>query len=372
MDQHCKDILKEYHEKRDSFAMMEDIVTHILDLNIGKEGIEYAKISSRVKTEESLAGKLELKGYKYHSLDDITDIFGARVSTLYNDEVDLVAALVERLFEIDWANSVDKRKLLESDRFGYLSIHYICRIPKELYYDEKYPELNEYKFEIQVRTVLQDIWATINHDIGYKSVVEIPTEYKRTISRLAGLLEIADDEFKRFRRDISEYRNQILTLVNDGKFDDIEYNKDSFNNYLDIKPFDRLVESVASSLKAEIIPGNMEPYYEVFRVLKFKTLGDIEKMKNDYSEDAKRLSLHRMAGLELDIITSTAPIFNLVVIYILKQGYGEKSIIWLYNTLFGDKPENIIRARRVVKHAIDTNIIDEKSLNWSGPEEEQE
>lgn len=357
MDQHCKDILKEYREKRDAFAMMEDVVCHILDLNIGKEGIEYAKISSRVKTEDSLGGKLELKGYKYKSLDDITDIFGARVSTLYNDEVDMVAALVERLFEIDWDNSIDKRKLLESDRFGYLSIHYICRIPKELYYDENHPELNQYRFEIQVRTVLQDIWATINHDIGYKSVVEIPVEYKRTISRLAGLLEIADEEFRAFRRNIAEYRNNVLALVNDGQFENVELNIDSFNNYMSIGPFDRLIESVASALKAEVTPGNFDPYFQAFKEMDLKTLGDIERMKKDCSEDAKRLSLHRMAGLELDIISSTAPVLNLCIVYCIKHGYSEGDFVRLLNAINGDRPEHRAQAARIIKQAASANIV---------------
>ena len=357
MDAHCRKILKEYDEKKPSFEKMKGIVSDILDFYIGKEGIQYAKISSRIKTRDSLAGKLELKGYKYHSLSDITDIFGARVSTLYNDEVDMVAAIVEKLFTIDWDNSVDKRKLLESDRFGYLSIHYICQIPKSLYYNEEHPEINEYKFEIQLRTVLQDIWATINHDIGYKTAVEIPVEYKRTISRLAGLLELADEEFKRFRRDINEYRSNILALVNDGKFDDIEFNIDSFHDYMGIDPFGRLIESVASAMKAEIAPGNFEPYFAAFKYMGFKTLGDIEKMKHDYAEDAKRFALHRLAGMELDIISSTAPVNNLILVYCLKQGYDEHQFVELFDTLNGERPEHQAQARRAIQQGIAANII---------------
>ena len=358
MDAHCEAILQEYRDNRKSYEDIQEIALSILQKNIIKEGIQYANITSRIKTEESLAGKLELKGYKYKHLTDITDIFGARVSTLYNDEVDLVAALVERLFIIDWDNSIDKRTLLESDRFGYMSIHYICRIPVDMFHDEKRPELNELRFEIQVRTVLQDIWATINHDIGYKSAVEIPTEYKRTISRLAGLLELADDEFKRFRRDIGEYRNQVLTLVSDGKFDDVSYNKDSFTDYMAIDPFNRLNESIASALKAEIQPASMLPYYDVFAMLQIKTLGDIERMKNECSEDAKRFALHRMAGMELDIMSSTVGIQNLCLVYILKKGYGEIGIKSLFDVLLGPSDDNTRRAKRIVQQAIDTHIIE--------------
>ena len=358
MDAHCEAILQEYRNNKQTYDDIRRIVLDVLEKNIAKEGIQYANISSRVKTEDSLAGKLDLKGYKYKSIFDITDICGARISTLYIDEVDLVAALVERLFTIDWENSIDKRALLESDRFGYMSIHYICSIPAELFHDEKRPELNEIRFEIQVRTELQDIWATINHDLGYKSDVEIPTVYKRTISRLAGLLELADEEFKRFRRGISEYRNQVLTLVQDGKFDDISYNIDSFTDYIAIDPFKDLNESIASALKADITPANMLPYYDIFLEFGVKTLGDIERFKNEYSEDAKRFALHRMAGLELNIMSTTVGIQNLCIVFILKQGYGEVGIKLLYDALFGPGGDNTRRAKRTVQQAIDTNIIE--------------
>ena len=50
--------------------------------------------------------------------------------------------------------------------------------------------------EIQVRTILQHVWAEIEHDIQYKSSSDIPKELKRKFQALAGLIEIADREFQ--------------------------------------------------------------------------------------------------------------------------------------------------------------------------------
>lgn len=357
MDNHCIRILEQYKDTRDVYYIIQNKVLDILNTNLKKSGIIYAQISSRIKTEDSLAGKLELKGYKYNSLLDITDIFGARISTLYIDEVDMVAAFIESSFNIDWSNSIDKRRLLDSDRFGYSSIHYICTIPKSLFFDEAHPEFNEIRFEIQIRTLLQDVWSTINHDLGYKTSVEIPIEYNRRISRLAGLLEIADNEFKNFRNDIEEYRKQVLTLVNDGKFDDISYNKDSFINYLRIEPFKRLNESIASSSKADITPANLMPYFEVFAALGVKTLGDIEKIIKDYSEDAKRLALHRIAGMELDIMASSIGVNNLCIVYALKNGLGENGLKKILDATIGAHLDHTRKIQRIMKQAIATNII---------------
>ena len=129
MDLHTELILEEYREALPVFEKMQAEVTRILREALDRNGLVVTAVVSRIKTEDSLAGKLALKGNKYASLSDITDILGARIITFYTDDVDRIAAMAEQTFEIDWANSVDKRRLHELDSFGYNSLHYICRLP---------------------------------------------------------------------------------------------------------------------------------------------------------------------------------------------------------------------------------------------------
>ena len=178
LDAHCKAILAEYREHLPEFEKAAEDVHASLKEVFAEAGLIVASIEHRVKTEKSLTGKLELKGSKYASLSDITDIVGVRVITFYSDDVDKVASAVDRLYKVDWENSVDKRKAHEIDSFGYMSLHYICSM-------DGFP----YRFEIQMRTVLQHAWANMNHDTGYKSGVEVPKEYLRNLNRLAGMLE---------------------------------------------------------------------------------------------------------------------------------------------------------------------------------------
>ena len=129
MDTHSQELLEQYRSLLPVYSEMAEIIPEKLKGFFDEAGLIVAAVEHRVKTEGSLTGKLQLKGGKYSSIYDITDIIGIRVITFYIDDVDKVASVLERLFEIDWENSVDKRKAHETDSFGYLSLHYICRIP---------------------------------------------------------------------------------------------------------------------------------------------------------------------------------------------------------------------------------------------------
>ncbi len=193
MDLHCEMMLEEFEAASPELDRLLDEVLSKLRDALARNEMLVTAVEGRVKTRTSLEGKLALKGGKYATLSDITDLVGARIVTFYTDDVDRIASMVEQLFEIDWQNSVDKRKLHDLDSFGYNSLHYVCTLPGY-----------SYRFELQLRTTLQHVWATINHDIGYKTGVEIPREYLRRINRLSGLLEVADDEFSRIRTEITD------------------------------------------------------------------------------------------------------------------------------------------------------------------------
>jgi putative GTP pyrophosphokinase len=123
--------------------------------------------------------------------------------------VDRIGTLIESEFGTDPERSIDKRKVLDPDRFGYLSLHYICGLhPNRL----NLPENRRYAglwCEIQIRSILQHAWAEIEHDLGYKSDNTVPAPIRRRFSRLAGLLEIADQEFKSIRDELESYAARV-------------------------------------------------------------------------------------------------------------------------------------------------------------------
>ena len=357
LDMHCEMILDEYRDRLPILDKMREVVLGILQRTLKENNMVVTAIEGRVKTEKSLAGKLELKGNKYHTIDDITDIVGVRIITFFSDEVDQIAALVERMFEIDWNNSVDKRKMLEIDRFGYMSLHYICRIPKTLYEDPQQPLLNEIRFELQMRTALQHVWANMQHDTGYKSEVEIPMEHQRSLNRLAGILELADEQFSRIRKEINDYRRNVQSLVASGNFDEVPLNGDTFRSYCELHPFQRLAEKIATINQAELYDDSPMPYYKVLLRLEMKTIGDVERMRAECSEGAYQLALIQLAGTGLDIVAYSVALQNLCIVKILKLGFGVAGLTSMFNAIYGESAYNAQRADRIYQQAMKSNLI---------------
>ena len=53
--------------------------------------------------------------------------------------------------------------------------------------------------------MLHHAWAEVEHDLGYQAQESVPEDVRRRFSRVAGLLEIADQEFVSIRRDLERY-----------------------------------------------------------------------------------------------------------------------------------------------------------------------
>ena len=327
LDPHSEAIIEEYRTNLQSFQDASASLTDKVRGALSSAGILVASIESRVKEESSLRGKLELKGSKYNTLSDITDIVGLRVITFYIDDVDKVASMVERLFNVDWENSVDKRKVHEIDSFGYMSLHYVCAIPD-----------STYRFEIQIRTVLQHAWANMSHDTGYKSGVEIPKRYMREMSRLAGMLELVDDEFSRIRTELSDYRRSVKALVASGNLEEVPLDGDSYKSYLELKPFVQLNRKIAAVNQAEIHEVSLMPYLAIFKALGFKTLGDLNNLEKEYTEGAYPIACYQIGVTDLDIISSSIGPQNLCIAYILKMGGGRAGIKMMFDALNGKSP----------------------------------
>ena len=223
-------ILQEYDESKNLLDNMDKTLNSLTVSLLEQRNIKAHQVQTRVKDRSSLKNKIIRKSQKYKALNEITDIVGIRIITYFEDEVDQIATMIEEEFEVDQENSIDKRKV-DSDKFGYRSLHYVASLKKDRTELAEYSNYEERKFEIQIRSILQHSWAEIEHDLGYKGEFEIPSTAKRTFYRVAALLEQADIEFVKLKSTIAEYESSLNEDIK-VKPSQIEINKASLTSFM--------------------------------------------------------------------------------------------------------------------------------------------
>lgn len=134
-------------------------------------------IESRLKSQSSIVKKLIKKG-KDLSVDsakeNLNDIAGVRVVCCYIDDVYSVADMLLRQSDIRLVKEQDYIK--NPNYNGYRSLHLDIEIP--IYLAEKTEKV---RAEVQIRTVAMDFWASLEHDLRYKSNKNIPADIQEAM-----------------------------------------------------------------------------------------------------------------------------------------------------------------------------------------------
>ena len=139
------------------------------DLNLKKDRNPIHHIESRVKSVEGIFEKLGRYGKEVSVANAehyIMDIAGVRVICSYIHDV---YNLFELLGQQDDLEIVTVKDYIASPKpNGYRSLHVIVKIP--VYF------LNTKEFvpvEVQLRTIAMDFWASLEHDLKYKSFYKV-------------------------------------------------------------------------------------------------------------------------------------------------------------------------------------------------------
>ena len=79
--------------------------------------------------------------------------------------------------------------------FGYFGKHYVLFIPDDVLGDDEVKAEAPTFFELQIKTLFQHAWAEANHDLGYKSEIELTPDEKRKIAFTSAQAWGADEMF---------------------------------------------------------------------------------------------------------------------------------------------------------------------------------
>ena len=277
--------MNEYEHRKDLLEELRPRVKTLIRILSKEHGVEVHDVQARVKEKSSLKKKIEEKQGKYHDLKDITDTVGIRVITYFHDDVDKIAQVIENEFQVDRENSVDKR-VMDPDRFGYSSLHYVVEFKDERLKFLEYKDFSGIKFEIQIRSILQHAWAEIEHDLGYKSSIEVPKNLRRSFSRIAGLLEIADLEFLRVKKEIKEYTEVVSIDIKEKKLS-IPLDKVSLNEFINDSPIVRQIDEDISSIINIPIGKNFDRGSVDLKRLQFLGIESIKQLNEELLKNSE-------------------------------------------------------------------------------------
>lgn len=216
-------IKQEYSDYRYLYSKLCEEVYHQIKELVKQHDIKLAvPIEYRVKELTSVIQKFE----RYDNITkllDINDMVGIRIITVFEVDILKVCQIIESTFDIQRKEDTSKR--LKENQFGYGSIHYEVSLKKSWCDVPSLSGLDGLKFEIQIRTAAQHIWAISSHILQYKKEEHVPDSIKRSINRVAALLELVDLEFLRVLEEQKKY-------ITDITYEDIE---DEFLNIESLK-----------------------------------------------------------------------------------------------------------------------------------------
>jgi|GEM_PF-242256 len=289
-----EEIIKQYDDQANFYEEFTSDMESLID----QKNIKFFSIAKRktgIKSRESLVKKIDHTVNKYNHLCDITDIAALRIITYFEDDVDKIGIVIRNNFIIDKGNSIDKGEVLETNRFGYRSVHHVASLKKNMLKLEEFSRFKGLKLEIQVRSLLQHAWAEIEHDLGYKTKVSIPKNQRRQFSRIAGLLEVADNEFISVRKDLEKYRRSVPRDI-ENKPQSVEINKDSLAEYLRSSKLVRKInEQIAADTNTHYLGDTNMDFYSgalvpILLYIKIKTIKELDSLifrKKDLIRDGE-------------------------------------------------------------------------------------
>lgn len=159
-------------------------------------------ITHRLKKPESIRNKMLQKGLplEYEIMrDEITDIGGIRVVCSYINDIYAIANMLKQ--QDDILTVREKDYISKPKKNGYRSYHLIVAIPVFLSSEKQIIPV-----EIQMRTIAMDFWASLEHQLRYKTEAEVSDSTRIRLTNIAHSIFNADLEMQNIYEEIKDIR----------------------------------------------------------------------------------------------------------------------------------------------------------------------
>lgn len=145
-------------------------------------------MESRLKSPQSIVGKLQKKGLPMtidSAKQHLNDIAGIRVVCYYINDIYTIVDLI--LMHDDYQIINIKDYIRNPKPSGYRSFHMSIKVPVYLANGKQYVPV-----EIQIRTIAMDFWASVEHQLKYKTTSSITTEISNQLKDCAEVIAETD------------------------------------------------------------------------------------------------------------------------------------------------------------------------------------
>ncbi|AHC16320.1 tetratricopeptide repeat protein [Salinispira pacifica] len=198
---------QEYEEHVDSFERALYELHRRLRSLLDRKRIR-ATVKYRVKSFSSYYQKIQRRSSENGQHDSvlISDVLGIRIVCPFIDDLTAVENMLTGNFSI--REREKKGAEFSFKEFGYDSLHFLINLPEDL--TESFHLSKDLVTEIQLRTILQDAWAEVEHEMVYKSqITPFDVNLRRKLAALNANLSLSDMIFHEIRVYQRELQHQL-------------------------------------------------------------------------------------------------------------------------------------------------------------------
>ncbi len=158
-------------------------------------------IKSRIKTPTSIVNKLKKNGYETsveNMVRHVNDIAGIRIICSFTSDIYLIADMITKQSDLKVVSVKDY--ITHPKVSGYQSYHILVTVPIHLTQG-----IVDTIVEIQIRTIAQDFWASLEHKIYYKFEGNAPDYIRRELQECANIVSNLDRRMLSLNEKIQEF-----------------------------------------------------------------------------------------------------------------------------------------------------------------------
>ena len=162
-------------------------------------------VSGRIKNFDSYFSKYLRILKTGNNNPKITDLLGIRIICPFIEDLSAAENIIRQHFKII---ETERKGHFTFKEFGYESTHILVEIPKTILADRGDPGTDI--AEIQIRTILQDAWAEVEHELVYKAEFSPFDEpMRRKLAAVNANLSLADIIFQEIRSYQRKYSKEM-------------------------------------------------------------------------------------------------------------------------------------------------------------------